>query len=157
MGLATHRTWQGQRQPSYWPGDIVKYLQLSMVVFLLASIIILTGCGKDLQTARGVVEEFVDQHYVHINLKKAKEFCVGLALHKINEEIRLTAGQVIDASTRKPKIYYRLLEEKVGKGRASFIYQGTIRAQDAPEFTRRWLIIARQENGAWRVSNFKEY
>jgi len=116
-----------------------------------------SGCGKDLQTARGVVEEFIDQHYVHINLKKAKEFCIGLALHKVNEEIRLTAGQVIDASTRKPKIYYRLLEEKVGKQRASFIYKGTIRVQDAPEFTRRWLIIARKENGAWRVSNFKEY
>ncbi len=82
---------------------------------------------------------------------------MGLALHKINEEIRLTAGQVIDASTRKPKIYYRLVEEKVGQQRASFIYQGTIRAEDAPEFTRRWLIIARQENGAWRVSNFKEF
>jgi len=157
MGLTTHRTWHEQRQPCYCTGEIVKDLHLCMVVLLLASIIILTGCGKDLQTARGVVEEFIDQHYVYINLKKAKEFCVGLALHKINEEIRLTAGQVIDASTRKPKVYYRLLEEKVGKQRASFIYQGTIRAQDAPEFTRRWLIIARQENGGWRVSNFKEF
>ena len=157
MGLATHRTCQGQRQPSHWTGDIVKYFHLCMVVHLFASIIILTGCGKDLQTARGVVEEFIDQHYVHINLKKAKDFCVGLALHKINEEIRLTAGQVIDASTRKPKVYYRLLEEKVGKQRASFIYQGTIRVEDAAEFKRRWLIIARQENDSWRVSNFKEY
>ncbi len=128
-----------------------------IVQVLCILILAISGCGKDLQTARGVVEEFIDQHYVYINLKKAKEFCVGLALHKINEEIRLTDGQVIDASTRKPKIYYRLLEEKVGKQRASFIYQGTIRAEDAPEFTRRWLIIARQEDGAWRVSNFKEY
>jgi len=103
------------------------------------------------------VEEFIDQHYVHINLKKAKEFSVGLALHKINEEIRLTAGQVIDASTRKPKVYYRLLEEKVGKQRASFIYQGTIRVEDAPEFKRRWIITARKAKGAWRVSNFKEF
>ncbi len=127
-------------------------VQVLCILFLA-----LSGCGKDLQTARGVVEEFIDQHYVHINLEKAKDYCVGLALHKINEEIRLTAGQVIDASTRKPKVYYRLLEKKVGKQRASFIYQGTIRVEDAPEFTRRWLIIARQENGAWRVSNFKEF
>ena len=127
-------------------------VQVLCILFLA-----LSGCGKDLQTARGVVEEFIDQHYVHINLKKAKDFCVGLALHKINEEIRLTAGQVIDASTRKPKVYYRLLEEKVGKQRASFLYKGTIRVEDASEFTRRWLIIARQENGTWRVSNFKEF
>ena len=138
-------------------GKPMKKLGSRTVQVLCILVLGFSGCGKDLQTARGVVEEFIDQHYVYINLKKAKEFCVGLALHKINEEIRLTAGQVIDASTRKPKVYYRLLEEKVGKQRASFIYQGTIRAQDAPEFTRRWLIIARQENGAWRVSNFKEF
>ena len=127
-----------------------------MVVLNLASIIILTGCSRDLTTARGVVEEFLDQHYVHINLKKAKEYCVGLALHKVNEEIRLTDGQLIDASTRKPKIYYRLLEEKEKKEVASFLYEGTIQAEDAPEFTRRWLIRARKEGTQWRVSNFSE-
>ncbi|MFQ5849923.1 MAG: hypothetical protein ACE5JU_04960 [Candidatus Binatia bacterium] len=115
------------------------------------------GCGKDLQTARGVVEEFVNQHYVYIDLKRAKQYCVGLALDKINEEIRLTSGQAIDASTRKPKIYYRLLEKRIGKGRASFLYEGTIRAEDAPEFTRRWLISAKKKGEEWRVSNFTEY
>lgn len=124
---------------------------------LCVLILVLSSCGRDLQTSKGVVEEFIDQHYIQINLKKAKEFCVGLALHKINEEIRLTAGQVIDASTRKPKIYYKLLEEKIGKQRASYIYKVTISAEDAPEFSRRWIITARRENDRWRVSNFKEF
>jgi hypothetical protein len=128
-------------------------MALSLCVFICT----LGACGRDLQTAQGVVEEFVDYHYVYIDLKRAGEFCVGLALHKINEEIRLTTGQVIDASTRKPKIYYRLLEKKEGERQASFIYEGTIRAEDAPEFTRRWLITARKEGGQWRVSNFMEY
>jgi len=128
-----------------------------MTLFLCALILTLGACNRDLQTAKGVVEEFVDQHYVYIDLKVAKQYCVGLALHKINEEIRLTAGQVIDTSTRKPKIYYRLIERKEEEQRASFLYEGTIRAQDAPEFTRRWLIIARKEDGQWRVSNFTEY
>lgn len=118
---------------------------------------ILGACRRDLRTAQGVVEEFVDQHYVHINLQKAKEYSVGLALQKINEEIRLTSGQVIDASTRKPKVHYRLLEKKEGGQRASFLYEGTIRAEDAPEFTRRWLIVARKEGEQWRISNFTEY
>lgn len=128
-----------------------------MTLFLCALIFTLGACDRDLQTAQGIVEEFVDQHYVNIDLETAKQYCVGLALHKINEEIRLTAGQVIDASTRKPKIYYRLLERKEEERQASFLFEGTIRAQDAPEFTRRWLIIARKEGGQWRVSNFTEY
>lgn len=116
-----------------------------------------SGCGRDLGTAQGVVEEFVDQHYVQINLQKSKEYTAGLALEKINEEIRLTTGQAIDASTRKPSIHYRLLEKKEGNDRASFLYEGTIQAEDAPEFKRRWLVTARKEGATWRVSNFTEY
>lgn len=138
-------------------GGFLKSPFPGMILFLCALIFTLGACDRNLQTAKGVVEEFVDQHYIYIDLKVAKQYCVGLALHKINEEIRLTAGHVIDASTRKPKIYYRLLERKEEEQRASFLYEGTIRAQDAPEFTRRWLIIARKEDGQWRVSNFTEY
>lgn len=128
------------------------------IAFSLCLLAVFLGaCRRDLHTAQGVVEEFVDQHYVNINLQKAKEYAAGLALEKINEEIRLTSGQVIDASTRKPRIHYRLLEKKEGGRRASFLYEGTIRAEDAPEFTRRWLIVARKEGDQWRVSNFSEY
>jgi hypothetical protein len=123
------------------------------LIFLCA---LLTACGKDLKTAQGVAEEFIDQHYVRIDLQKAKEYSVGLALAKIDEEIRLTAGQSIDASTRKPKVHYRLVEKKEGDSRVSLLYEGTIRADDAPEFTRRWLIVARKEGDLWRVSNFTE-
>jgi len=130
-------------------------VQAALLIFLLATLVI--ACGRDLSTAQGVVEEFVDQHYVNINLHKAKEYAAGLALEKINEELRLTAGQPIDASTRKPKVHYRLLEKKQAESRASFLYEGTIRAEDAPEFNRRWLIAARKEGGEWRVSNFTEY
>jgi len=82
---------------------------------------------------------------------------VGLALRKINEEIRLTAGQIIDESTRKPKIYYRLLNEKVGSERASFLYEGTIRVEEDDDLQRRWLIRAKKEGAQWRVSNYSDY
>lgn len=134
---------------------------LRKAIAALYSVLILvplsSGCGKDLRTAQGVVEEFLDQHYVHINLQRAKEYTVGLALQKVNEEIRLTSGQVIDASTRKPQVHYRLLEKKEGQQRASFLYEGTIRVEDAPEFTRRWLVVARQDGDRWMVSNFTEH
>ena len=127
----------------------------ALLAFCLSAMLV-SACGRDLKTAQGVAEEFVDQHYVNIDLRKAKEYAVGLALQKINEEIRLTAGQVIDASTRKPSVHYRLLEKKEGDGRVSFLYEGTIRAEDAPDFTRRWLVVARKEGDRWRVSNFTE-
>ena len=116
------------------------------------------GCGRDLKTAQGVADEFVDQHYVNIDLPRAREYAVGLARDKIDDEIRLTRGQTIDASTRKPKVRYELTDKKQeGDGRVSFFYKGTIEAEDAPEFTRRWLVVARKEGDGWRVSNFTEY
>jgi hypothetical protein len=135
----------------------MKNFSASIAMPLCLLVTLFGGCSRDLRTAEGVVEEFVDHHYVHIDLQKAKEYSVGLALQKINEEIRLTSGQVIDASTRKPRIHYRLLEKKEAGGRASFLYEGTIRAEDAPQFTRRWLIVARKERDRWWVSNFTEF
>lgn len=114
------------------------------------------ACGRDLNTARGVVEEFVEEHYVNIDLQKAKAYTVSIALEKVNEEIRLTAGQKIDASTHKPRINYKLLEKKEVANRASFLYEGTIQTDDGTSFNRKWLITARKEDNQWRVSNFTE-
>ena len=118
--------------------------------------LLLNGCGRDLGTAQGVADEFVDQHYVNFDLQKAKAYAVSVALEKVNEEIRLTTGQKIDAATNKPKINYRLLEKKEGEQRASFLYQGTIQSDDGSSFTRKWLIAARKDANQWRVSNFTE-
>lgn len=128
---------------SSWPASLL---------FLL----LIAACGRDLSTAQGVVEEFVDQHYVHIDLPKAKALTVSLALHKLNEEIRLTEGQKVDASTQKPRVNYSLLEKKESPERASFLYEGTIQSSDGTSFTRKWLISARKEGAQWRVSNFTE-
>ena len=128
-----------------------------MLRAILPLLLVLAGaCGRDLSTAQGVVEEFVDQHYVHIDLTKAKTLAVSLALHKVNEEIRLTDGQKIDASTQKPRVHYVLLEKQEGAQRASFLYEGTIQSDDGTSFTRKWLINARKEGDRWRVSNFTE-
>lgn len=127
-----------------------------MALLFLVWSLLLNGCGRDLGTAQGVAEEFVDQHYVNVDLQKAKTYAVSLALDKVNEEIRLTTGQKIDASTQKPKINYRLLEKKDGERRASFLYEGTIQSDDGSSFTRKWLITTRKDSDQWRVSNFTE-
>jgi hypothetical protein len=124
---------------------------------LLPVLALLAGaCGRDLGTAQGVAEEFVDHHYVAIDLQKAKTLAVSVALSKVNEEIRLTAGQGIDASTQKPRVHYALLEKKESEQRASFLYEGTIQSDDGTSFSRKWLITARKEGNQWRVSNFTE-
>jgi hypothetical protein len=123
---------------------------------LLLPLLAITACNRDMNTAQGVVEEFVDQHYVKINLPEAKAYAVSLALNKINDEIRLTDGQKIDASTQKPRVNYKLLEKKENEKRASFLYEGTIQSEDGTAFTRKWLITARKEGANWRVSNFTE-
>jgi hypothetical protein len=124
--------------------------------FYLLLILVGAACGRDLSTAQGVAEEFVDHHYVAIDLPKAKSLTVSVALNKVNEEIRLTAGQKIDASTQKPRVHYALLEKKEGERRSTFLYEGTIRSDDGTSFTRKWLITARKEGTQWRVSNFTE-
>jgi hypothetical protein len=127
-------------------------LRVSCAVFA----VIFGACGRDLTTAQGVVEEFVDQRFVRSDLQKAKLYAVSLALQKVNEEIRLTAGHKIDASTQMPRINYKLLERREGDRRASFLYEGTVNSEDGMSFTRKWLIAARKEGNQWRVSNFTE-
>jgi hypothetical protein len=124
--------------------------------FLALGMLVTGACGRDLSTAQGVVEEFVDQHYVNIDLQKAKDYTVSVASEKIQEEIRLTAGQKIDASTHKPQINYQLLEKREGTNRVSFLYEGTIQSDDGTSFNRKWLVTARKEGNQWRVSNFSE-
>jgi hypothetical protein len=119
-------------------------------------LVLISACSHDVSTAQGVAEEFVDQHYVGINLQKAKELAVSIALEKINEEIRLTAGQTIDASTQKPRVNYALLEKKEDNQRASFLFEGTIQSSDNTSFTRKWLVTTRKEGTQWKVSNFTE-
>lgn len=125
-------------------------------ILLVLALLLAAACNRDLSSAQGVAEEFVDRHYVAMDLQKSKDLAVSVALAKVNEQIRLIEGHKIDASTQKPKVSYRLLEKKESERRASFLFEGTIRSDDNMSFTRQWLITARKEGDLWRVSNFTE-
>jgi hypothetical protein len=131
-------------------------IQKNILSILLGMLLLSNGCGHDLNSAQGVAEEFVDQHYVQIDLAKAKKYAVSVALAKVDEEIRLTTGQQIDASTQKPRVNYQLLEKNEGEKRATYLYEGRIQSEDGTLFTKKWLITARWEGNQWRVSNFTE-
>ena len=126
-------------------------IRAALIFFLLIS-----ACGRDLQTAQGVAEEFVDHHYVKIDLQKAKQYTVSIAQAKIDEEIRLTKGQSIDASTQTPRVNYALLSKNEGEQRSTYLFEGKIQSDDGTSFTRKWSIALRKETNGWRVSNFTE-
>ncbi|HVO24846.1 MAG TPA: hypothetical protein VMW56_14590 [Candidatus Margulisiibacteriota bacterium] len=119
--------------------------------------LVLFACHPDERTPQGVAERFVDQYYVQINLAGAKQLCAGLAAKKLEDEERLTAGQAIDESTRKPLIRYSLIDKKEEGDRPSFVFEGRIQVDGADTFTRKWIITTRREGDAWRVANFEEF
>lgn len=125
---------------------------LAALLFFL----LLAACGRDMSTAQGVAEEFVDRHYVAMDLKRSRDLTVSIALEKVNEQIRLIGSHKIDASTQKPRVSYKLLEKKESDRRSSYLFEGTIQGGDNTSFTRQWLITARKEGDEWRVSNFTE-
>jgi len=124
---------------------------------LLSFALLLASCRADPSTPRGAAELFLDAHYVRIDLPAALEFTTGLARHKVEDEIRLVAGQAIDDATRKPIVHYRLLEEHPdGQQMVNYVYRGRIAVDDADTFERRWLVTVRIAEGGWRVTNYQE-
>jgi len=120
-------------------------------------VLILSSCNPPENSARGVVDRFIQAHYMAINLKSAEQFCTGLALSQLHKEEQLTAGQQIDDSTRKPVIHYRLTEERAQPDRVMYLFLATIDVPDGGSFDKKWMITARKEGEAWKVSNFSEY
>jgi hypothetical protein len=127
------------------------------VTGLLSSVLIAIGCGADGATARGVAERFLDAHYVAIDLDAALPFTSGLARTKVERERALVQGFPIDAATRKPQVWYRLLEERPLDGEvAQLLYRGTMSPEGVERFEQRWLLTVRREANVWIVSNFEE-
>lgn len=127
----------------------------SSILPLLALLAI--GCQADENSSLGVAQRFVDQHYVQINLEGAKPYCTGVALKKLQDEQRLTQGQAIDESTRKPTVRYRLIQKTDEADQGSFVFEGTIQVEDAGQFVRKWLVSTRRDGNGWKVSNFEEF
>lgn len=123
---------------------------------VLLAAIFLSGCTRE-NSPRGVVDRFITAHYVAIDLKDAEQFCTGLALDKLHQEQKLTEGQKIDETTRKPVIHYRLKAERDRPDHVEYIFLATIDVPDGGSFEKNWMITARKEGDTWKVSNFSEY
>lgn len=121
-------------------------------------LLLLSTCQPDPHTAQGTAELFLDAHYVHIDLSAAKTYCAGFARNRVEEEIRLTEGLSIDATTRQPRVYYELLEETPrGVSGVSFLYQVDFDVDGAGRLTKNIVLTLRNQAEGWRVINYREY
>lgn len=124
---------------------------------LLALACLLAACRPDPSSPRGAAERFLDAHYVAIDLTAALPLTTGLARSKVEREQALVRGVEIDESTRKPQVWYSLLEERpIGDDGVQLLYRGTMHPEGAERFERRWLVTVRRDTPGWIVSNFEE-
>lgn len=131
--------------------------RVARIACVAAASLLFLACTSP-NSPRGVVDRFIAAHYMAIDLKATERLCTGLALDKVHEEMKLTAGQPIDASTRKPIIHYKLTAKRESSDHVEYLFRATIDVPDGGSFEKNWMISARkQPNDAWKVSNFSEY
>jgi hypothetical protein len=122
-------------------------------------LLLLASCHGSGGAPRSAAEGFLDEHYVHINLEAAKQYCVGVARFKVEEEQRLVGDQQIDASTRRPRVTYSLAEQKdEAEDHVTFVYAAKVHFDDGGDTALRWLVtVRREDDGSWKVSNYQEF
>ena len=125
-----------------------------LVVSLVAALFLAAACHSS-DPRQALAERFIDALFIRIDQPSARELATGLAASKIDEEIRLKAGQAIDESTRQPAIHYTFVQ--VGSAQedsASLVYDLHVSPDGADSFTRRLILTLRQNSGSWKVANY---
>lgn len=115
------------------------------------------GCHADPSTPQGRAELFIDAYYVEINLPRALEQTTGVARSKVEQNIELTKGQVVDESTPRPRVHYRFAEEHPdGDTTVNYVYLADITA-DGDTSQRKFMLTVRRQDDGWKVTNFSEF
>ncbi len=136
---------------------VARRAALAAIALALSFAVLGAAACTKLNSPRGVVDRFITAHYMAIDLKSAEPLCTGLALDKLHEEMKLTQGQAIDDTTRKPIIHYKLQAERDAPDHIQYVFRATIDVPEGGTFEKNWMIAARKEGDTWKVSNFAEY
>jgi hypothetical protein len=123
---------------------------------VLATGLVLASACEPGDPRRAVAEQFIDRLFVVIDQAAARELATGLAVEKLDEEIRLRGDVEIDESTRQPRVSYSLLE---GRGdlddeASSLVYELYVAPDGTDAFSRRLILTMRRAGDAWRVANY---
>ena len=126
-------------------------------IAVLMALALAAACRPDPTSAQAAAERFIDAHYVAIDLATSQALTTGLAHAKVLQERALVGSQTIDETTRKPQVWYRLLQERpLDDGAVQFLYEATLSPEGAERFQRRLLITVRRDAAGWMVSNYEE-
>ena len=136
--------------------NLIRWRVAPIIVFAAIATVTATACPAP-NSPRGVVDRFIAAHYMAIDLKAAEPLCTGLALDKLHEEMRLTEGQHIDETTRKPIVHYKLTAKRESPDHIEYLFRATIDVPDGGSFEKNWMITARKQADTWKISNFSEY
>jgi hypothetical protein len=107
-------------------------------------------------SSQAVAEDFLDAHYVHINLPTALSLASGLAADKISREMVLTSEVDVAADTLKPRINYRLEHAYEKENGVRYSYRLTIRPPGLEPYPKRVILALSPGEEGWRVTNFSE-
>jgi len=116
--------------------------------------LVVGGCHSS-DPRQALAERFIDALYIKIDQPAARQLATGLAASKIDEEIRLKAGQAIDESTRQPSVHYTFV--KLGSAQddsASLVYDLHVSPDGADSFSERLILVLRQDGGDWKFANY---
>ena len=122
----------------------------------LLLMMMVAGCTPP-NSARGVVDRFIEARYILIDNQQMQAVCTGLALDKIRDEMKLTEGQSIDQSTRKPVVHYSLEKTRSDGDKQTFLFKARIDVPEGGTFKKFWMITAKKDGESWKVSNYSEY
>lgn len=124
-------------------------------MLLLACAPFALGC-EPADARRVVAEHFIDRLFVVIDQHAARQLATGLAVEKLDEEIRLRGDVQIDDTTRQPRITYSFVENRgeASDDASSLVFELYVAPDGADAFTRRLILTLRQVEDVWRVGNY---
>ena len=123
---------------------------------LIAFLVLPSACWRG-QGAEAVAERFMEHYYVLADLQGAKRFTTGLASEKIQEQLKLIAGAVVDAQTRSREVSFALVEKQEQGEKVFLVYEVTIAPKGGISFKKRSLLSLGRVGGAWKVTNFRDF
>ncbi|MBI4381308.1 MAG: hypothetical protein HY574_08975 [candidate division NC10 bacterium] len=128
-----------------------------LTFLLLAAATLFAACGKA-SDVEAIASRFVDQYYVKVDLTRAKQLTDGLATRKIEQEEALLQGSSGGrAGTAQRDVTYRLLEKREEGEHLFFVYDLNITGQGVPTLKKRSVLSAGKRDGAWRITNFRDF
>lgn len=130
---------------------------LRVCVFVL---LLLSSACESLPPSQAAAEQFLDAHYVRMDLNRSHELADSLARVKIAKEMELVAELQGEERPKLPHVHYSQELSRPGDQPDLHTYQYRLRIQagavgDALE-KLVLLTLRKGEDGEWGVSNFSD-